>query len=840
MAFGRRQRRIMGCLGDDVANLQRRIDGAITLVEQLDRELRQRSRITSKLSRFLQGRLPLLGFETVFLGLGLLADSRNFDEPAHPVKGSATDAGPVVERLTRSRASRFSSNGGPVKRARDRTVIDRGPMVGMRARTRLGRLRRVEPLLYALVAGGLTLWVACRFYASVRFQTSLTSPPLSRPGEWSAPLDDVFIHFDFARAIARGHPFEWSEGNGYSSGGTSLLYPFVLAPGWLVGFRGSGLVLWAAVIACVSSLGLLLASRRLFRDLPRWTSYLAPVAVLGVGVLAWSLFSGMEVAFFLGLWGGALIAWDDLIHQDHGDQAAGPARIGWMAILLGSWGALLVATRPEAVAIVAMFGVSAAYYVSRARGPRVALGVVSAVAIPGMLVVVGHALVNRVLTGDATAAGALTKLEIHHPHLSAEQVWDAWTFHVRYQVLRVTQHHLSEIPVFGWIPWVFAAAALLFRATRRYAILLLGSAIGWVLLVALNGQVRWQNERYSMPALAWLMLAAALGFGALACGVRELRRRGALRGPALMAIGLLAALFADHQIPRYRDQLWFFGRASRNIRDQHTVAGRLIRSQLEPPRRVLVGDAGAIPYASDLPALDIIGLGGYRGLPFARATRLGVGAALELIERMPPSERPDLLAIYPSWWGVFPLWFGQVIDEVPVAGNVICGGASKVLYRPRWQAFEGSHLPSSLQPGEVVIDELDVADLVSEREHEYVVSSGGVHIEMKLLPSLAKPERDLWDAGRIVAGGASEKFVLRGFAAERAVRLVLRIAPPRNGAIDVYVDEALIATVSHAASDGWLEPTVLIPPARVRPNLSVRLTSSSERVIHHVWAVGTR
>ena len=48
---------------------------------------------------------------------------------------------------------------------------------------------------------------------------------------------------------------------------------------------------------------------------------------------------------------------------------------------------------------------------------------------------------------------------------------------------------------------------------------------------------------------------------------------------------------------------------------------------------VLLGDAGAIPYVTDAPALDLNGLGGFHGMPFARATRAHVGAAIELIER---------------------------------------------------------------------------------------------------------------------------------------------------------------------------------------------------------------
>ena len=110
------------------------------------------------------------------------------------------------------------------------------------------RVARFEPVFYLLFAGACTLFVACRFYASLKLQT-LHAYAWARPdvypmlvkervlGTWSAPLDDVFIHFDFARETARGKPFQWSPGAGYSSGGTSLLYPFVLAVGYLLGFR---------------------------------------------------------------------------------------------------------------------------------------------------------------------------------------------------------------------------------------------------------------------------------------------------------------------------------------------------------------------------------------------------------------------------------------------------------------------------------------------------------------------------------------------------------------------------------------------------------------------------
>jgi hypothetical protein len=589
------------------------------------------------------------------------------------------------------------------------------------------RLARFEPLLYLVFAGACTLFVACRFYASLKLQT-LHAYAWARPdlypffakervlGTWSAPLDDVFIHFDFARETARGRPFQWSEGAGYSSGGTSLLYPFVLAAGYLLGFRKLELMAWAAIVACVGVFALLVAARRLCTGLPRWVTYLLPPGVLCVGALDWSLFSGMEVALFLALWGGALIAWDDLSKAAR--RASTP--LTKPAAVLGLWGGSVVATRPEGAAALLVLALSA-IWLARGRGWRRIAQLLLLTGTPALLVLLAHGVANRVLTGESTAAGALVKLEMNHPFMTPEAVWDAWVFHFKYQVLRVTQYHFGDQAAWGWIAWALAAAPLFFESTRRAAVVLWASVVSWMMIVALNGQVRWQNERYTMPAVAWLLLCSTLGLGTLLSYAARSRKHWSAALAAIALVG--AAFFIVHQAPRFREQLWFFGRASRNILDQHLTAGALIRQDPSlQSKRVLVGDAGAIPYASDVPALDVIGLGGFRGLPFARATRTNIAAAVELIERIPPAERPDLLAIYPGWWSDFPLWFGTRVGEVPVRGNVICGGASKVLYRPRWEPLDHSGVPFSLANGERVLDSVDPADLVSEKEHDYRLS----------------------------------------------------------------------------------------------------------------------
>jgi hypothetical protein len=710
-----------------------------------------------------------------------------------------------------------------------------------KAQRSLRSLARYEPALYVVWAATLTLLCASAFYSSMRLQTAyadLFRDPIhafdaatnGALGPWSAPLDDVFIHFDFARQAARGHPFEWSPGAGYSSGGTSLLYPFVLIPGFWLGLGGLNLMVWAAVVACVSVFGALLALRRLFAPLPRATSYLLPPVLLSVGALDWSLWSGMEVALFIGLWSLALVAWDDLRAQADTD-----GRRLSSATLLGVTGFLMCATRPEGIGALFVLCVTTLWDRRRQRPLRL-LGFGLLTFGPACALLLTQAVANRVLTGDSTAAGALVKLEMHHPYLSREQVLGAWWFHVKYQILRVTQYHFADISWVGWCAWPIAAYPLFVANTRRAASVLWLSIFGWIAIVALNGQVRWQNERYTMPAVAWLLMSAALGLGAALSGIR----RGNWRSFAPAALGvLLACVFAWRQAPRFREQLWFFGRASRNIYDQHVRAGRKLRDQFRPqPRRVLVGDAGAIPYASDIPALDIIGLGGFRGLPFARATRQSVAAGIELIERLKPAERPDILALYPSWWGDFPVWFGRRIDEVPVRGNVICGGASKVLYQPRWDSLDRSEQPFSLAPGERRVDGVDLADLVSERQHGYRLSDGSIgHVMMKLLPNPAFPREDLWDAGRIVPAGVRESFTFTGLDSSRPVSLIVRAAPTELVELVVEADPSIRVEAQLAKKDGWLEQRIELGTPGVA-SLPVRIEAAhTERVLFHVWAV---
>ncbi|NUP09823.1 MAG: hypothetical protein HOW73_27570 [Polyangiaceae bacterium] len=681
---------------------------------------------------------------------------------------------------------------------------------------------------YAVWCAAVVAYVASVFYQSMLEQTG---------GEWSAPLDDVFIHFDYARSTARGHPFEWSPGNGYSSGNTSITYPFVLAIGWLVGFRDMSLMQWAAGVAGVSMLVFFIAAARYTRPLGPWAKYFLPPAVMSLGALDWSLFSGMENAFHLGVWGLASMAFDRFERVRADAKQALRA-----AVVLGLAGALLVLTRPESAVCVVVF-TFAALWLARGLGPVRALSAGALIAIIPVAALAVFAFANRVFTGEWSQAGAIAKLALHHPYMDRDAKYEDWIFNLKYVLTRMAHHHFAdESPMvegqrpFGYIVPLLALVPLAHKKLRLRAAMLWVQIATWTMVVALNGQVRWQNERYVMSGVAWMLLLSGMGVATLASHYGE-SLRGRISWAVRSGVAALAVmLFWHHQHPNTRDQIWFFSRASRNIRDQQIEAGRRLKTLTDPkPTRVLVGDAGAITYASDLPGLDIIGLGGYREYPFARATKYGLGSAIELIERMEEGERPNYMAIYPGWWGDLPIIFGRYVTEVPVVGNVICGGASKVIYRSEWGPLERASYPRSMTDDETIVGELDTADLLSERPQGYEHPPHIGFVTWRVLPDPDEKGRDLFDAGRIIPPGYRESFRLPMPAG--GGRLIVRTVATKVATVRVLVEGQDLGVITIAPSETWVEPSIDIPPGFPSKSCVELVAEEGEWVDHHVWTI---
>jgi hypothetical protein len=221
------------------------------------------------------------------------------------------------------------------------------------------------------------------------------------------------------------------------------------------------------------------------------------------------------------------------------------------------------------------------------------------------------------------------------------------------------------------------------------------------------------------------------------------------------------------------------------------------------PRRVLLNDAGAIPYLSGIAPLDGLGLGGFRGMPFARASVQGVAAVVELIERLPPDERPDVMAIYPAWWGEVATRFGRRIDAVRIVDNVICAADEKVIYAADWSLLDAD------------TGGIDIGDLLDERAH-------GVEAPGAIVSHVLNDGEVLrWDAGR--SGSLS-------FVAERAADAVaVRIDADSHGTLSIG---GVSVALAQAGDGRWREVVVRAPIAR---GARVAISAPATVALHHIY-----
>jgi hypothetical protein len=621
-------------------------------------------------------------------------------------------------------------------------------------------------------------------------------------GYFPAPLDDVYIHFDFARSLGQGHPFEWIPGQGYSSGETSPLYALILGLGFVLGFRGRALGVWAAIVAVISVASLVRSTARIVGT-RSWLAWVFALVPLSIGILDWALFSGMEVAVFAAVLGRAI---ESLGRLRGRRGSATRESLQWR---LGAWGAALVLLRPEAVVIVAVLAIAAA----RGVGRRSAIGALARTAVFGAGATLAVLAANYFATGDARSAGAQLKLLSSNPYLSDVDRARVFVENLVAFWMKLVLGELAARPALAIVLPVLALVGLVRRSHRAVAGACLAAALGWALLVSWNGNAPYHNFRYYAPALVLLCVAAAIGLATIA------HRRWAAFVAAAGVIWIGAA-----KIP---GQVRHFRTASANIRDQHIeVAERLAR--LPEAARVLLGDAGAIPYVSGLGAVDALGLGGYRGVPFAHAAVHGEAATIELIERLDPAARPTHFALYANWFGALTSRFGKEIDRVTIDDNIICGSPTKVIYRADWSSLGGTDASESAS-----IDSVDVGDVIDEEAHGYVAPlPHGGWTTLDVLADEAGARR--FDGGRTIPDGASESFVVRR-TAEGPITLRVRIDHAAHGIVLHTPNGARELTLEPAREGAWRSATVVLE--RISAGETLRLEARGEYRNYHVWLI---
>jgi len=517
----------------------------------------------------------------------------------------------------------------------------------------------------------------------------------------AVPLDDAFIHFEYARAFARLHPFEYTPGAAPTPGATSLLWPLLLAPFYALGFKGVWLIPIAWLFGFVS-LGLLAYEtwRISQRLLAHTTAIAASAMVLAFGGYIWCAASGMEVVPFAWLlmrsarraaeWGEA------------GGVATRRERLELVALAV-----LTPLMRPEG-AIVSLLIAVALFAFPRGRTRAWA-----ALPLSGPLIM---PLLELAATSHFGSTTAQVKWLPLNPYYSngrfAEQVLE--NLGVLFNTLLDGRIWSAVYVPQGsrWVTWLALPALALMAARRRtpWRGLCVGVVALGMLLPTTYDSFLWNRLRYLWPfAAAWFV---ALGALADAAGALAARLSPGLGWVRILVAGAFVGGLVSHVSWTLED----LATSSDAIRRQQASLGHWAHDALPPDARLGVNDTGAIAYFSDRRVFDICGLT-TRGE--ARYWVAGTGSRFEHYEHMKRSELPTHFIVYPEWMGL-PWLLGKQLTERTVHGATILGGTTMYANVADYSALGSGNQPLSKEAaGKKTVDVLDVADLESEAAHDY-------------------------------------------------------------------------------------------------------------------------
>ncbi len=652
---------------------------------------------------------------------------------------------------------------------------------------------------------------------------NLGSMLASTGGRLSMPLDDSFIFFQYARRLAGGAFLSYQPGYGPTTGATSLLTVFVDTLGYLAGFHGPAMIVFALLLGAAAFAWAAFSAHRLGRRLCPRAAWLPPALLLTSGPLIWGFSSGMDLPLFVALALAMVANWPE-------DGEPPPRR-------LFVFGALLGLARPDA-----LFLVLPALVFGLWRGGRRIWWV-----LPAAGVVLPY-LLQWALTGTPQPASMTVKTSLSDPGFDLS-TWLAAGFSFLVGVVKGVfgggvVEKASDLAANGGagtglylVP--FALALVLFglapgawaegRARRPgpHALLLL-----WLALlsgaVAFTVPVAWHWHRYLMPLYALAFPGIAVGADRLGRGVEaawnELRP-----GDGPRVVGAVLILLA---LPGAFYFVAAFGRNSADIYFQHIeLAQRLSAGDPVRPRLLGINDAGALTYLGDYPTLDLWGL---TSKAFRDPARLGAAGIWEEIERLAPERRPDILAIYPGWFDPSFLQPHQLIGVQRLFRSSIAGGNPMNVYRADWGLCGSGDLPRD--PAVLarignsrLVTTVDVADLKSEKAagYRYRTLDGAYENILRLLPEA--DGNSVLDGGRVVSGG--ESFTVRGLVPGRPVLLVARTQAPFRLRVETNAEFEGMWVQEEGSPGSWHEASFLVPGDGIGTGeIRVRLASADP---HH-------
>jgi arabinofuranosyltransferase len=456
------------------------------------------------------------------------------------------------------------------------------------------------------------------------------------------PLDDSWIHLQFARNLAEGAGFSFNPGHPVA-GSTAPLWTLLLGASAVV-FSAS---LWTAkALGIVITVGAGLLTRRavLAWGAPADAALFAAAALMWMGPVVWGSLSGMEVSLAALLVAAALLA--------HGrDRALATAVCAALAVL----------ARPESLLLVPLFAVARPVTIRRIATFTVATAAIVAPAVLFSLSTVGTlypataaAKIEGGLVGWLGGVREPASLTfIARPGMFFAE-WIRWL---------TATHWLLALALAAGLIRVWRVAG---RALGVIALGLLAHPLGMALLAPYRGPA-FQEGRYSIQLLPLAVLTVAVAFGGR-CDAQPIAGRRARLVVVLAWLGIAAATLVP-AATRY-------GWAVQNINAMQVHVGRWVDENVPKTARVAVNDIGAIAFFSRREVIDLMGLVTPEIIPYRRQGESGVIQYLK-------EACPQYVIIFPAW---FPRLAASAdtlepVHRVRLERNEVAGAAEMVVYR---------------------------------------------------------------------------------------------------------------------------------------------------------------
>ncbi|MBN1680635.1 MAG: hypothetical protein JW966_10110 [Anaerolineae bacterium] len=661
-------------------------------------------------------------------------------------------------------------------------------------------------LVFCLVAGMVVV-----FYLALSLAVS--ADPLLMP------LDDTYIHFQYARQVALGEPLVYNPGDPATSGGTSFVYPLLLAVGYVIGFSGWSLAYWAAGIGAVCFLGSMWLVYLITRDNPLFAipfprdGYAMSMALAFAlsGPVIWAALSGMETALFVFVVLLTLYALQEK-----------RVRLTVIAALM------MTLLRPEGLMLAGISVVGLGLMQPWPSSLRERLRRALWLALPVLAGLV-QPLVNVLATGSTASTGMQAKSHLYNtgaPFIDRVRDIIEFFFRMWRELLTGQNPHvgmytspmlagaaLTGLLIGVWIAW---------RDRRpNRAVIVLAWIAGLTAGISTLDTAFWQFKRYQLPVMVLFFpvagwLAAALG-NAIEKNGWPRALRWVLPVMILVPSGITTVTFARN----YMENVAV-------VRDQQVPMAQWVKDHVPEDARIGAHDVGLVRYFGERPLYDVVGL---TTPGAASAWRQGPGAVYETMSAS--KYRPDYFAIYPDVQGLTYLLdagvFGDVLAEFPVdlpPHNVAAATGYQAVYRADWSATHAVEQVAqtttlAYTDGLTLVDQVDVADHGSEAAHDYHWWSDEsppgfvteVYRHYYHACGLAEPDCQMVDGGRVITGG--ETFTLKTRAGEDLL-LVTRVHGRTNVPFTVFVNGQQAAQrVQPEVPGRWIEVATLVPAAQI-------------------------